>query len=379
MANTLYTPEQAARATLARLRYLSVLPRTVRQDFSSEFVAGKGQTVNVRGPVTVAEARTYTAANRTARDSIVFDDIGQVIYPVTMDDQVYSAVRLPDDFATFTLESMAQQVLFPQAQSVVRGITDPLHVKMQGISPASGVPLVAADGSNIRTVLIALRRVLNNREVPIEDRVVAVGPGVEAAILADEQLQKVNEAGTDSMLRMATIGMLFGFTIVAEPRLPDYFGVAYNRDAFAHVTRPSRPPEGAGSAAVISQDGMALRWIQHYNPNQLEEQSVVDAFVGAAILDPERAVSFGAALVGSSIDVTPATDSIAVGETTTLSVADSAGTPIPNRLVTWTTSNAGRATVDADGVVTGVAAGTAATITAAYGGQTDTSAVTVTS
>ena len=292
MANSLYTPQQAARSALAALRYLSVLPRTVRQDFSTEFVAGRGQTVNVRGPVTVGAARTYTAANRTARDAIVFDDLAQTTYPVVLDTQVYKAVRLPDDFATFTLENLEQQVLVPQAQSVVKGVQAPLLAKMQQISPDASVPAVAADGSNIRTVLIALRRVLNSRQVPVEGRTVAVGPGIEAAILSDVLLQRANESGTDGMLRNATIGNIFGFTIVADPLLPDYYGVAYNQDAFAHVTRPSKNPEGAAKSATVSQDGFSLRWLEHYNPLQLEDQSVVDTFVGAETLDANRAVSF---------------------------------------------------------------------------------------
>jgi hypothetical protein len=70
------------------------------------------------------------------------------------------------------------------------------------------------------------------------------------------------------------------------------YGVAYHRDAFAHVTRPSRNPEGATKSATVAQDGFALRWLQHYNPNQLEDQSVVDTFVGAETLSATRAVSF---------------------------------------------------------------------------------------
>lgn len=377
MAHDLYTPEQAARSTLAALRYLSVLPRTVRQDFSQEFVPGRGTTVNVKGPITVGEARTYTQAARAARTAITFDDLDQVTYPVTLEDQVYKAVRLPDDFATFTLVDLEREVLKPQAESVVKGVTNPLLTVMQGVSPVSAVPAVAANGSNARAVLIALRRVLNSREVPVDGRFVAVGPGIEAAILNDEVLQKANEAGTDAMLRMATIGNLFGFTIVADPLLPDYYGVAYNRDAFAHVTRPSRNPEGAAKSATIAQDGFALRWLQHYNPSQLEDQSVVDTFVGAKILDPERAVSFSAALEGTTITITDDSETIAVGETFALEVKDSAGTVIPNRLIAWTTSNAGRATVSADGVVTGVATGTAATITATFQTKTDTAAIVV--
>lgn len=377
MANDLYTPQQAARSTLAALRYLSVLPRTVRQDFSEEFVAGRGQTVNVKGPVTVHDARVYTKANRTARDAIVFDDLGQTTYPVALENQVYSAVRLPDDFATFTLEDMETQVLAPQAQSVYKGVVSPLLATMQGISSDAAIPAVAADGSNFRAAVVALRRVLNSREVPLEGRTIAVGPGLEAAVLNDPNLQKVSEAGTDGMLREALIGRLFGFDIVAEPMLNDYYGVAYNRDAFALVTRPSRNPEGAAKSATISQDGFALRWLQHYNPLQLEDQSVVDTFVGAAILDPERAVSFGAALSGSTITITDDTETIAVGAKFTLEVKDASGVVIPNRLITWSSSNPARATVDADGVVTGVATGTAATITATFQTKTDTAAITV--
>src|SRR5262245_5175698 len=104
---------------LSALRYLTVLPRTVRQDFSTEFVAGRGQTINVLMPATTTAARTYTPANRTARDAIVFDDVSQTWVPIVMDTQVYKAVRLPDDFTTFTLASLEDQVLRPQAESVV--------------------------------------------------------------------------------------------------------------------------------------------------------------------------------------------------------------------------------------------------------------------
>lgn len=298
MAHTLYTPQQAARSTLAALRYLTTLPRTVRMDFSQEFVAGRGQTVNVLGPVTAGTAKVYTKANRDARAAIEFNELGQTWVPVTLEDQLYNAVRLPDDFATFTLESLERQVLVPQATSVVDGLAVPLITEMTAITndATSPIPAVEADGSNVLQALIQARKVLNARKVPIEGRTVAVGADIEAAILSLPQLQKVNEAGDGGdMLRRAVIGRLFGFTIIADPNLPSDFGIAYHRDAFAFVTRPSRQPEGAAKSATVAQDGFALRWIQHYNPLQLEDQSVVDTFYGAATLDAQRAVSFGLA------------------------------------------------------------------------------------
>lgn len=298
MAHTLYTPEQAAKATLTSLRWLTNLPRTVRQDFSQEFVAGRGQTVNVLGPINAGQAKIYTKANRTARAAIEFNELGQTWFPVKLENQLYNAVRLPDDFATFTLTDLTKQVLIPQAESVVDRLAEPLIAQMTAIVTDASIPQVAPDGSNITQVLIKARQVLNSRHVTANGRYFAVGADIEAAILSLPQLQKVNESGSSEVLREATIGRLFGFTIVADAALPDDFGIAYHKDAFAHVTRPSRQPEGAAKSATVAQDGFALRWIQHYNPLQLEDQSVVDTFFGATTLDANRAVSV-------ALDATP--------------------------------------------------------------------------
>lgn len=299
MAHQLYTPEQAATSSIAALRYLTVLPRTVRQDFSSEFIAGRGQTVNILRPTQLsesgdsqAEARVYTQANRSNRDAIVFDEITQDYISITMEDQVYKAVRLPDDFVTFTLTNLEQQVLRPMAESVVDRLVQPLIDVMTDTESDPSIDTLYSDGSNVRQVLIQARRVLNSRKVPQIGRTVAVGPGVEAAILQDDVLQKVNESGDSGLLREATLGRLFGFDIVADPALPDDFAIAYDREAFAHVTRPSVAPQGAAFSSTRAQDGFSLRYLQHYNPLQLEDQAVLDAFVGADVLDERRAVSF---------------------------------------------------------------------------------------
>lgn len=293
MANTLWTPEQAARSTLAALRWLTTLPRTVRQDFSQEFVAGRGQTINVRKPISAGEAHTYTPAQRAARTAITFNELDEQWVPVKMDDQVYNAIRLPDDFATFNLESLEKQVLLPQAESVVDELAAPLISEMEAIASDTGLE-IAAGGANALRVVTRARRVLNARKVPFADRYFAVGSGVAEYLLNLPELTKVNEAGTDGALREGIIGRLRGFTVIEDPALADDFGVGYHRDAFAHVTRPSRQPEGAAKSATVAQDGFALRWIQHYNPLQLEDQSVVDTFVGATTLDATRAVSISA-------------------------------------------------------------------------------------
>jgi len=80
----------------------------------------------------------------------------------------------------------------------------------------------------------------------------------------------------------------------------------------------------------------------------------------------------------TGVSVAPASAALAVKSTTSLSATVSPNNAA-NKSVTWTSSNAGVATVSANGVVTGVAAGKA-TITArtADGGRTATSTITVT-
>jgi len=80
----------------------------------------------------------------------------------------------------------------------------------------------------------------------------------------------------------------------------------------------------------------------------------------------------------ASVTVSPATASLTVGATTQLTATpkDANGTALSGRTVTWATSNAAVATVSANGLVTGVATGSA-TITATSEGQSGTAAIAV--
>ncbi len=81
----------------------------------------------------------------------------------------------------------------------------------------------------------------------------------------------------------------------------------------------------------------------------------------------------------ASVTVSPATASVAVGGTVQLvaTARDAGGQILTGRTITWSTGNAGVATVSAQGVVTGIAAGTAG-ITATSEGRSGLAAVTVT-
>jgi hypothetical protein len=82
--------------------------------------------------------------------------------------------------------------------------------------------------------------------------------------------------------------------------------------------------------------------------------------------------------VVTTVTVAPPSASIAIAATVALqaTVKDQNGNPMTGQPVTWSTSNASVAIVNASGIVTGVAAGPA-TITATSSGKTGTSSITV--
>lgn len=326
----LYTPEQAARSTLAALRYQSTLARLVNQDFSSQFTAGSGATVTVKRPIMIDPAKVYTKANRQAEDRIEYSNLYQPYTSLTLEDQVYNAVKLPDDFTTFTLTSLEQQVISPMAlsvadqlnstvvaafQSVDAGFTaidgarrdqfvnedgevfDTLAALRAGDSPFLGkgaavsVPasaLTATTGAQVLRTIRAAHQVLSQRGVPVQGRILVVGANWEAAIMDMPQLQKVNESGTDGLLRSATLGTLFGFTVVADYTIDPNDAWAMQRDAITLATRTTAIPRGVSFASTVSAEGFTLRYLQDYDPDILTDRAVVDTFAGAQVLDAQR-------------------------------------------------------------------------------------------
>jgi uncharacterized protein YjdB len=80
----------------------------------------------------------------------------------------------------------------------------------------------------------------------------------------------------------------------------------------------------------------------------------------------------------ASVEIAPTAPSVRVGATIpmTATLRDASGAVVTGRIVTWTSSDPGKATVSGTGVVTGVAVGTA-TITATSEGKSASTTVTI--
>lgn len=305
MANFQTPAAKVAQSTVAALRYLSVLPRTINRDAEGAYEAGYGTTVNVPLPVK-ATANELSKTQRANRAAINYNDLTRKYMPVNLDTQVYSAARLPSDWQTWTLQDFETEVAKPEAEAVVdilpKRIADlmdtiraPQDKDPSGalVEPAEArATKINRDGSNLFAVLSRLRRVLNKKEVPFGDRYLAVGPAVAEIIQSDRNiLNAAFSADSGSALHEATLGKLFGMTVVEDPRLPEAKAVAYHRDAFTMAMRAADVPLGASFGAARADDGFALRLICDYDPDHTEDRAVVDAYVGFAVLDDSRAVA----------------------------------------------------------------------------------------
>lgn len=342
MAHQLYTPEQAARSTLAAVRYKSTLARLVNTDYSTEFTAGRGASVTVKRPVMLDKARVYTAENRKSGDAITYTDLVQPYTSVSISDQVYQAVKLPDDFVTFTLESLENKVVGPMAESVAEhlnkvvinafgtvqsgllsgfdatpanaaskpylGVNGKAYATLDDLRAANtefagfaaGVSVKADDlkatyRGDAPKAIRAAHQLLGQRGVPLNGRYLAVGANWEAALLGLDNLNKVNEAGSPDTLRDATIGRLYGFNIVVDYAIDPNTAYAFQRDAITLVTRTTALPRGAAFSSTVAKDGFTMRYLQDYDPDHLTDRAVVDTFAGAQVLDPQRIVKLDGA------------------------------------------------------------------------------------
>ncbi|NEK06014.1 hypothetical protein GR239_36595, partial [Rhizobium leguminosarum] len=311
----LYTSRAAANSTLAAIRYQSSLARLVSTNTSLDSIPGRGSSVDVKRPVMIDPARVYTQEERLAETPIKYSNLFQGYTSVSLGNQIYNAVKLPDDFVTFTLQNLEREVIAPMAESVAEGLNtavvnalNTVEAGLTDVDTADKGALVTEDGqafsgedaltryravdsdgsnfagfgagisarlaasveanlapSNLGQVLRAIRtahQVLGLRGVPLQGRTLVVGANWEAALMALDNLNKVNEAGNGDVLRNATLGRLYGFTIVVDYGVDPNDAFAFQTQAVVLATRTTAAPRGASFSSTVAAQGFTLRYLQ---------------------------------------------------------------------------------------------------------------------
>lgn len=297
-ANAFLTPTVIARTAIGALTQDLVLPRLVSRDAEADFAGQQGTVVNVRVPATVTGggARTYTQTQRDAATPIVLDRLAETTIPVAMGPILYKGVPVTDEDFTFQLTDFTSQVLDPLTQVVGVGAENVLVTEMNTFT-ASTTIVPDIDGSDLHDAILEARMALNKRNVPQAGRVMAVSPEIELLLLKDaaNRLVRYDASGSPEALRNATIGRLYGMSVVVANELTANSLIIFTREAFTFVMRAPVVPAGVNFGQGVSYQGLALRFIRDYDSAFLQDRAIVSAFAGAETLDAQRAVRLVAA------------------------------------------------------------------------------------
>ena len=267
------------------LRRQIVLPALVSRVGSADYT-GSGGTTRLRVPVP-REAHEQ----KTRGESIEFDDIVEEEVTVGLH-HWYDACNLADEEMTLDLVNFGRQVLAPQVASVATAAENELADVMNGLDEDDEVAWAPeADPDADEDTLLAIREKLSDDEVPLTNRAVAVGTDIATRLLKIDKFSRADARGAAGLtaLESATLGTIYGMSVVESTAIEKGSAVGFQRSAFAFGNlAPIVPPDVFG--ASVADNGLALRTVRVFNPNTLSNVSVVSTFAGASVVEDESKV-----------------------------------------------------------------------------------------
>lgn len=280
MANEFVKAEQVAAQALGLLERDTTLLNFVWRDPVGDFRGAKNDTVTIRVPA-YTEAKQRTMRSSTA---IQIDDLTETSVDVKLDTHVYKAIRVTDEEMTLDITNFGAQVTAPAMSSVVRKVDGNIAAAIAGSAPEV---TIALDEEDPYDGFVDARTALNKHGVPFDQRFLAVGANVEAAILKSDRLSKFDQSGSSDALREAVIGRIAGFTAVSVPTLDPDLAVAAHRTAFVASLVAPVVPDGASWGTRQTHRGVSLRVLRDYLPDDTDgpaDRLLTDTFMGVNVV-----------------------------------------------------------------------------------------------
>lgn len=233
------------------------LPRIAQTDFKAE-QAALNQVVTIPiTPVVAGADRTPAATFTVAADRVVTSTSITITkdrkFPFHLTGDDFLRMAQNPEFVPKSLEQAVRAW-----RNEVHSDLASLHVDAAGYYSAStsssgaalGVALTTPFGSDT-SVIDDLKKMLNDSLAPQDmDRFLMLDTAAEAALGKRGELSKVNEAGTDEMLRNGVIGRLKGFNVIMANDVKSGATIAGS----GYVTNGSQAV-GATSIAVTTGTG----------------------------------------------------------------------------------------------------------------------------
>lgn len=295
MANSLnhtkIKPEKLAATAAELMERELVVPKLFARKGIEEFKGAKDDTINVRVPG-ILPARDYEWRNNRAQP-LLFDEYRERKLAVRFGGNAYSATMLTDEQREMDFMGWTQDILPAQSRAVARKLE---YGAIKALKDGKYSVTIAAEGrarglqGNVINAIIEARHALNRMGASKVKRTLIIGSDWDT-ILQDALLIQASAVGDkygESAFADALIGRIKGFDIVVSEDIAPDEAYALTGDSFVFLNAaPGVPDSAVAGASMLSQDGIAMRWLRDYDPQYQVERSTVNTWYGyQQVLDP---------------------------------------------------------------------------------------------
>lgn len=295
MANSLnhtkIKPEKLAATAAELMERELVVPKLFARKGIEEFKGAKDDTINVCVPG-ILPARDYEWRNNRAQP-LLFDEYRERKLAVRFGGNAYSATMLTDEQREMDFMGWTQDILPAQSRAVARKLE---YGAIKALKDGKYSVTIGANGKaanpagNVLAAILEARHALNRMGASKVKRTLLVGSDWDTILQGDGVLMAGNVGNTiaESAFADALLGKVKGFDIVVSEDIAPDEAYALTGDSFVFLNAaPGVPDSAVAGASMLSQDGIAMRWLRDYDPQYQVERSTVNTWYGyQQVLDP---------------------------------------------------------------------------------------------
>lgn len=243
MANSFVSIKDFARAAMPRLIEHLVFPNLIHKDYSDDFSARRGDTIQVRKPV-VLEARDFDPSQGVSTQDLV-----ETTVDVTLDKIATVDVGIEALQGATAIDDLTRIFIDPAAAALAQ------KINADGLNLYRDVyTTVGAAGTTPATLsaFAAARKALNVNKAPVSGRAAVWDPEADAAFTALDPIVHAEKSGSTQALREGSIGRVMG--------MENFMSQAVKKHQTGITAATAVKVNGAvtAGATTLSLDGTAL-------------------------------------------------------------------------------------------------------------------------
>lgn len=242
MSNSFVTAKLIAERALPILKdQIKFLPLVNRQ-FDSTFKKA-GSTIQVIKPA------RYSTADGSSTIASAYNDIDESAVEITLSNQRAVPFNLSSKELSLNVDDLQRQVIMPAAIALAEKVNADLAALYDDIPYYVGTSGTTPDALSD---LAAINKMLNKNRAPRDGRAFLMDFDAEEKFLQLDSLVEVDKSGTNTALRNAALGRVYGMLLAADADIKTHTAGTYTALADVTITAGA---SGATSITLTSAAG----------------------------------------------------------------------------------------------------------------------------